>query len=86
MSSSPSVVPPRPEGISRRGIMIIVLIIFIVMTAQWISTRPLTRKVGISTPTAMVSGSASSPTQAVGMRCDGIYERLSPWIEICYHR
>jgi hypothetical protein len=92
----PQVQPPRPEGISRRGVMMILLLVAIFYVANWISTRPLTRRSRFVTPVPAVpsrSGApapgptAAGPTPAGPAWCTdfgGVWERFSPFIEICY--
>jgi hypothetical protein len=91
----PAVQPPRSEGISRRAILIIALLVGIFYVANWISTRPLTRQSRfIVTPTPTITyrtppASSGAPAEdAPGVRwCTdygGVFERFSPFIEICY--
>jgi hypothetical protein len=53
--SVPPVQPPRSEGVSRRAILIIVLLVLIFYVANWISTKPLTRRPNLATPTFMAT-------------------------------
>jgi hypothetical protein len=95
ISRVPAVQPPRREGISRRAILIIVILAIIFYVANWISTRPLTRQSRfVVTPTqsathrpAPPSAGAPAEAAAAGRWCTdfgGVFERFSPFIEICY--
>jgi hypothetical protein len=94
-AKGPQVQPPRREGISRRGVMMILLLLAIFYVANWISTRPLTRQSRfVVTPTQPTTHrptppAAGAPAEAaaVGRWCTdfgGVWERLSPFIEICH--
>jgi hypothetical protein len=89
----PTIQPPRREGVSKRAVLIIVLLLAIFYVANWISTRPLTRQSRfVVTPTRAVTNrpappAAGAPAEAAaaGRWCtDGIFERFSPYVEICY--
>lgn len=92
--SVPSIQPPRPEGVSKRAILIIFLLVLIFYVANWISTKPLTRRPSLATSTIAVtyrSTPAPSGAQAKDVPGDrwcleygGVFERVSPYIEICY--
>jgi hypothetical protein len=92
--SVPPVQPPRSEGVSKRAILIIVLLVLIFYVANWISTKPLTRRPNLATPT-FVAKHRAVPALSVALAEDtpgarwcleygGVFERVSPYIEICY--
>jgi hypothetical protein len=89
-AKGPAVQPPRREGISRRGVMMILLLLAIFYVANWISTRPLTRQSRfMMTPTPAAPSRSGAPAPgptAAGWCTDfgGVWERFSPFIEICY--
>jgi len=77
---APPVVPPRREGVSRRGILMIMLLVAIIFVAQKISTTPLDRP----RATAVAVAPATATPARAGWWCrDGFYERLNDYIEIC---
>jgi hypothetical protein len=88
----PQVQPPRREGLSRRGILMIVVLVAIFYVANWISTKPLTRHPNLKpTPTAYRPAPALSGAPAEdapdGRWCvdfGGVFERFSNYVEICY--
>jgi hypothetical protein len=93
-NSVPPVQPPRPEGVSKRAILIIVLLVLIFYVANWISTKPLTRRPNLATPTFVATyRAARAPSEAPAedapgarwcIEYGGVFERLSPYIEICH--
>jgi hypothetical protein len=92
--SIPPVQPPRSEGVSKRAILIIVLLVLIFYVANWISTKPLTRRPNLATPTFAVTHRAvpalseapaeDTPAARWCLEYGGVFERVSPYIEICY--
>jgi hypothetical protein len=94
ISRAPAVQPPRREGISKRAILIIAILAIIFYVANWISTHPLTRRPRFVTPTqpalhrpAPPAAGAPAEAAAAGRWCTdfgGVWERLSPFIEICH--
>jgi hypothetical protein len=95
LNKVPAIQPPRREGVSKRAVLIIVLLLAIFYVANWISTRPLTRQSRfVVTPTHAVTNrpappAAGAPAEAAaaGRWCrdfGGVFERFSPYVEICY--
>lgn len=82
LSSSPApippVVPPRREGVSRRGILMILLLVLIIYVAQRISTTPLT----VDRPRATAVAPATAVARA-GWWCSGQFEKVNDFVEIC---
>jgi hypothetical protein len=94
VSSIPPVQPPVREGVSKRAILIIVLLVLIFYVANWISTKPLTRRPKLATPTVAVthrpvpaSSGALAEDAPDGRWCTdygGVFERFSRFVQICY--
>jgi hypothetical protein len=93
----PNVQPPRREGVSKRGILVIALLVSIFYVANWISTKPLTRRPNLpnlATPTFVATHRAArAPSEAPAedapgarwcIEYGGVFERFSPYIEICH--
>jgi hypothetical protein len=74
--------------------MMILMLLAIFYVANWISTRPLTRQSRfVQTPTPAgwttvpaPAGTASPAGPAWCTDFGGVFERFSPYIEICYFK
>lgn len=68
---------PKREGLSRRGLLLMLLLAGLIYLATWISTKPLTRSGSVA------GTSVPATARAPGWWCAGSFERINDFIEIC---